>query len=328
MIAVTGANGLLGSFVVRKLLEVNEPFVALKREHADTSLLNDILDKIEWRHADILDVESLDDAMRDVRSVIHCAALVSFNPSDKKKILAVNVFGTRNVVNSCISRNVNRLLHVSSVTALGRHKDLNQIDEKQKWMDSPLNTAYAKSKYMAELEVIRGKEEGLNVVIVNPSVILAPGISNRSSARIFHYVWDERKFYTDGQMNYVSVQDTVEIIYRLLHSPFAGERYIASAGVVAYKGLLEKIASNFNKRPPSVELNGGLLTFLGWIENLRSGIAGSEPLVTAEMLRFAKSPVYFKNEKIRNELNFEFQTIDQTLKWCCEYYVRQLNGKK
>lgn len=328
MIAVTGANGLLGSFVVRKLLTTKEPFVAFKRQGSDTSLLKDVMEKIEWRDVDILDTETVEEGLQNVQSVIHCAGMVSFNPRDKRRILATNVFGTRNVVNSCINLNIKRLLHVSSVSALGRHKDVKEIDETQRWIDSPLNTPYAESKYLSELEAMRGQEEGLGVVIVNPSVILAPVVTDRSSARIFRYVWDERKFYTRGQMNYVSVLDTAEIIYRLLHSPFESERFIANAGTIAYKSLFEKIADHFNKQAPSVEVKGGLLRFLAWAERMSSGITGKDPLITTETVRLTKTPVYFSNEKIKNKLNFQFQTIDQTLKWCCEYYVRQLNGKK
>lgn len=325
---VTGANGLLGSFVIRKLLEAQEPFIALKRKNSDISLLEDIAEHVTWKDVDILDVEATFDALQDADRVIHCAALVSFSPRDKKKLYEVNVVGTRNVVNSCIGHRVKRLVHVSSIGAIGRQKNVLEADENEKWTVSSLNTDYGESKYLAELEVMRGREEGLDAVIVNPSVILGPGMPGRSSARIFHYVWRERRFYMEGKINYVSAKDTAEIIFRLLTEGKSGERFIASAGMVPLGSLMEKIALYFGKRPPSIRLNTRLLTVLAWLEKLRSGLSGGQPLITNESLRSLSAPVHFRNAKVKKALNFEFQSIDETLEWCCETYAGQLRDKK
>src|SRR5690348_6572067 len=147
MIAITGANGLLGSFIVRELLKTNTQFVAIRRKDSDTSLLSDVSRDITWREADVVDLVALNEALQDVSVVIHAAGLVSFNPRDEKKIHAVNVEGTRHVVDACAANNVKRLLHVSSVAALGRQKDQREVDESNKWIDSELNSTYAKSKY-------------------------------------------------------------------------------------------------------------------------------------------------------------------------------------
>ena len=328
MIVVTGANGLLGSFVIRRLLEAQEPFIALKRKNSDISLLKDIAGQVTWKDIDVLDAEATFDALKDASRVIHCAALVSFNPRDKKKLHEVNVVGTRNVVNSCIANRVQRLVHVSSIGAIGRQKNVLEADENEKWTVSNLNTDYGESKYLAELEVMRGREEGLDVVIVNPSVILGPGTPGRSSARIFTYVWKERRFYMEGKINYVSATDTAEIIYRLLAEGRSGERFIASAGMVQLGWLMERIALNFGKRPPSIRLSTKLLTVLAWAERLRSGLSGGQPLVTRESVRSLSSPVHFTNAKVKKALNFEFQSIDKTLEWCCETYAGQLRVKK
>src|SRR5690606_9102157 len=97
MVVVTGANGLLGSYVIRKLLTAGEPFRGLKREGSDTSLLSDLEGQIRWDNVDIRDTEAVYDALEGATKVIHCAALVSFNPSDKRKLYETNVVGTRNV---------------------------------------------------------------------------------------------------------------------------------------------------------------------------------------------------------------------------------------
>jgi nucleoside-diphosphate-sugar epimerase len=207
MIAITGGNGLLGSFIIRELINTNQPFVAFKRNNSDISLLRDVSEKITWRDADVLDPVSLNEALNDITHVIHAAAIVSFNPRDAKKIYNVNVLGTRNITNACLNAGVRRFVHISSVAALGRQKDQTIIDEQNKWIDNPLNSTYAESKYYAELEVFRAQEEGLSTVIINPSVILAPTDWTRSSAQLFKYVYDEKSFYIDGSLNYVDVRD-------------------------------------------------------------------------------------------------------------------------
>ncbi len=185
MIAVTGANGLLGSFIIRKLIENNETFVAIKRKDSDTSLLSDVEHQITWREADVLDSLGLTDAFEGVTHVIHTAAVVSFNPHRAAAVMDINVLGTRNVVDACLAQNVQRLVHISSAAALGRQKGQSHVDEKT-WVDSPLNSVYAQSKYRAELEVFRGQEEGLNTIVVNPSIILAPSDWTRSSAKLLN----------------------------------------------------------------------------------------------------------------------------------------------
>lgn len=328
MIAVTGANGLLGSFLVRKLNAERVPFVALKQQNSDTSLLKDINESITWREATLLDPVSLNEALHDITAVIHAAAIVSFNPREERKMFDVNVLGTRNVVDTCLALNIKRMVHISSVAALGRQKEKKIITEDNKWVNSALNSAYAESKYLAELEVFRGQEEGLNTVTLNPSVILAPADWNRSSAQIFKYIWKKRPFYFNGMMNYVDVRDVADIAYQLVHSPFEAERFIINAGNISFHDLFHKVAANFNTRAPHIRLGRKTLKILAALEAVRAFIQNKTPLITRESARLAGTEFLFDNEKISKALNFKFQTIDKTLQWCCEYYLRQVNGKK
>jgi len=328
MIAITGANGLLGSFIVRKLLQQNEPFIALKRNGSDTSLLDDVKQKINWRDADIQDTVTLSEAFKDASRVIHTAAIVSFNPSRADEVMDINVVGTRNVVNVCLAMGIKRLVHVSSVAALGRQKGQQVVTESNKWTETPFNSVYASSKYQAELEIFRGQEEGLSTVIINPSLILAGANWNQSSAQLFKYVWGQRPFYIDGVLNYVDVEDLSDLIYALLNSELEGERFIASAGKISYKDFFEKIANQFNKKPPSIKLTKNFLKIGAMVERFRTRIAGGEPAITRETARLAGSDFVFENKKIKNKLNFEFQPIDKTLQRCCGYYLAKMAPKK
>ena len=248
MIAVTGATGLLGSFVVKKLLHEKCEVVGIKRKESNTNLLQGYENKINWREADILDALSLEAALKDVDCVIHTAALVSFNPRQTKKVFAVNVEGTRNVVNACLELNIPRLIHISSVAALGREKGIINLNEQAKWAESPLNSIYAESKYFAELEVFRGQEEGLSTAIINPSIILAPADWTKSSAQVFNYVWREKPFYTTGSFNYVDVRDVADMVFSLSSAPINGERIIANGGTSTYQIIFEEIAKRFHKK--------------------------------------------------------------------------------
>ncbi len=326
MIAVTGANGLLGSFVIRKLHEANIQVIAIKRSNSDTSMLAD-LNSLNWRTADILDPIALQEAFQGVTGVIHCAAMVSFNPRDEKKLMQVNVEGTKNVVDACLVSGIGRLLHVSSVAALGRQKNQTVIAETNTWIDSPYNTTYGLSKYKAELEVFRGQEEGLKTIIINPSVILARGNWDRSSAQLFKYVWRQRPFYSEGSINYVDVRDVAQQIHELFFSDLEGERFISNAGSITIKDFFQKLAALLNKKAPAIKVSKPVLKALSLAELWRSYLTGSTPLITRETARGADTHFSYSNAKIKNALSCEFQTIDETLVWCAEFYRKQMELK-
>lgn len=328
MIAVTGANGLLGSFIVRKLIQEQLPFVALKREGSDTSLLTDVADKIQWRDADVLNPVQVNEAMTGCSKVIHAAAMVSFNPHRANEVMEINAYGTRHVVNACQEHNIQRLVHISSVAALGRQKGQTLVQEDNKWIDNPMNSVYAISKYRAELEVFRGQEEGLNTIILNPSVILAPANWNRSSAKLFKYAWNEKRFYINAFLNYVDARDVASCTVKFLQTDHQAQRIIVNAGNISFKNFFEKIAANFNVRAPSIKLSKNILNVVAKTELLRTLFSRSEPLVSRETAQLADTRFLYDNKKIKNILDFEFQTIDNTLDWCCTYYNKKFNSKK
>lgn len=320
MIAITGANGLLGNFIAKKFYDENADFVGLKRGTSDLSFVHPDLRNVVWREADINDSNSLLEALKGVNTVIHAAAIVSFDPRSKEKIYKTNVEGTRNVVDACLSLGVRHLIFISSVAALGRKKGQLEIGETNQWVESDLNSDYAKSKYLAELEVFRGQEEGLTVSVVNPSVILAPANANKSSAQVFKYVLSERKFYTESFVNYVDVRDVADIVFKLYSQKIVGERFIASAGHVALKELLDQIAIRTGKKSPSIKINRHLLQIAAWFEEIRSRITGSETLVSRQTVRISKEKFSYLNQKSINRLQMSYRSLSETLDWCCNHY--------
>lgn len=320
MIAVTGANGLLGSYIVRKLHQENIPFVALKRKGSDISLLNEINGKVEWREADVLDPVSLREALHDITGVFHTAAYVSFNPRKAKTVFDINTTGTKNIVDVCLTNGVKRLLHVSSVAALGRQKGQTFLNEENKWTENALNSNYAESKYLAELEVFRGQEEGLSTVIINPSVILGFSNWDKSSAQLFKYLWHEKPFYINGSLNYVDVRDLAAVAVQLFYSDAEEDRFIVSAGSIPFKDFFDKVAGTFQKRSPWINVNPTLAKTLAFIESGRTYLTGTEPLITRETARLTNAYFEYDNQKVKKRLNFSFQSIDTTIQWCCQQY--------
>lgn len=327
MIAVTGANGLLGNFIVRELVSRGEPVVAVVRSEQSLAELRDLGASIICRVADVCDTVALENALDGVTRVVHAAAKVSFNPRDARAMYDVNVLGTRNMVDVSLALGVRRFVHISSIAALGRQKNQEYINETNTWLKNPLNSTYAESKFESELEVFRGLEEGLNAVILNPSLILAPAAWDRSSARVFKYVWEQRKFYIDGQLNYVDVRDVAELVARFLSHGASGERFILNAGAITYQDFFTKVGNLFSKRPPSVKVSPGLLRMIARVEHARSRLFGTNPIITRETARLAQASFFYDNAKVRKTLNFDFKTIDSTLNWCTQEFQKMAGAK-
>lgn len=322
---------MVGSATVRQFLLEGHTVSVLHRPQSDRSLLKDVEHRLSWIEGDILDLVSLERAMEQVDYVVHAAAVVSFVPRDNAAMVKVNVEGTANVVNACLKQGIRKLCHVSSVAALGRPDPrrtetpgLVVIDETQRWEDSPDNSAYAKTKYLAELEVWRGIAEGLQAVIVNPSLILGEGDWYKSSTQLFRYVHQEKPFYTEGTVNYVDVQDIARAIHILLLSDIRSERFILSAGTASYQTLFGSIAQALHKRPPSVKVGKTLAGVVWRVEAVRSWLTGSKPLITRDTARSASHHFKFDNSKIKQYLPFDFQTLESTVKRVSESFLQEV----
>jgi dihydroflavonol-4-reductase len=324
-ILITGATGLVGSAVARQFLNEDHTVFALFRSGSDRSLLADVDHKINWVEGDILDIGSLEKAIEGIDYVVHTAAVVSFIPKDRKMMYQVNREGTANVVNVCLENKVKKLCHVSSIAALGRPDsrkitagtDL-VIDEEQRWEESPENSEYAKSKHLAELEVWRGIAEGLNAVIVNPTLILGEGDWTKSSTQIFRYVFKEKPFYTEGIANYVDVLDVANAVYKLIFSDISGERFLLNAGSISYQSLFYNIADSMGKKRPSFKVGSGLAGVIWRAEAVRTWLMGTKPLITKETAQSSARRFRYNSDKIQKAIGFEFQPIEKTIARVCE----------
>lgn len=320
-ILITGANGLVGSRVI-SFLKGNGYInvIGLVRNNANK-------EGPGYLEGDLSNLGSLQDALQGVKTVIHCAAIVSFDPRDKELLNKTNVEGTANLINTCLNEGVSQLIYVSSVAALGKPAVMSSyteeliVNEDQKWTDSPLNSNYAKSKYEGECEIWRGEAEGLKVAVVNPSIVLGEGDWNKSSSRLFQYVWNENRFLTEGYINYVDVDDLAMILEKILANNTYGDRFIINGGKLSYKKFFEEVASRFSKKAPSTILSPFFIGVLWRLEFLRSLLTKSKPLITRETAISATSNIFFDNSKTKKAFDFEFRKLEDSLDRICKYYL-------
>lgn len=325
-IFVTGGTGFLGSYIIKELVQRGYSVKALRRSgklpfYIDPSFF----DAVEWVQGDILDVMVLDEAMEDVDAVIHSAATVSFHKQDRHRMYKTNVEGTANLVNVAIENNVGRFVHVSSVAAIGRSNEGDEVTENKKWQNSHINTHYANSKHGAEMEAWRGHGEGLNLVIANPSTIIGYGDWNTSSCSLFKNIYKGFPWYSDGINGFVDVEDVARAIVLLMESDKHGERYIISAENWSFQQLFNTIADAFQKKRPWRKATP-LLGQLAWrFEKIKSIFTGHKPPITRENAKVAHSKTFFSNRKIREALpDFSFTPLAQSVENACKKYLNKV----
>lgn len=318
MIFVTGASGLIGSFVCRKLVEKGYAVKALKRNTTDLSLVQDIREQINWVDGDLLNVSEIGSYLKGVDKIIHCAAFISYDSRDEELMQQVNVEGTANLVNWAVQKKIGLFVHLSSVASIGKDKHSVISNEETQWTNDIKTSAYARSKHQAELEVWRAWAEGLNTIIINPSLVLGPGDWDRSSTQVFKYIEQENRFYTGGIVNYVDVRDVAEVTYRLLESGHYGERFIVNADSVSYKELFDTIATKMGKKAPQIQVKGPVIRMAIIIEKIRSRLSGNKPMVTDELEQVSKNRHIYANDKIKQAVGIEFRQLDETVDWTCK----------
>ncbi|MFT3932435.1 MAG: NAD-dependent epimerase/dehydratase family protein [Chitinophagaceae bacterium] len=325
-IFVTGGTGFLGAYIIKELVEKGYHVKALCRNNKRPVFIPAVIfEKVEWIEGDILDVLLLQDTMHNADAVIHSAAKVSFASGERDAMYKINIEGTANVVNAALANNVKKLLHISSVAALGRTLNGETVNEKKQWEESKSNTNYAISKYYGEMEVWRGIGEGLNAVVINPSTILGYGDWNSSSCAIFKNAWKEFPWYTNGVNGFVAVEDVAKATVALMESQINNERFIVSGDNWTFKQLFTTIASAFGKKPPHREATPGMGAIAWRLEKVKSLFSGQSPLLTKESARIAQTATYFDNSKLSNALpGFTFTPLETAIKNACNHYMQYL----
>ena len=328
MILVTGGTGLVGAHLLLHLIESqsrgSERIRAIYRTtqsiEKTKSLFqlykkSNLFDKIQWIQADIIDVPSLEKAFIGITQVYHCAALISFDPKDEENIRKINIEGTANIVNFCLSYSIQKLCYVSSIAALGdlaAHETI--ITEETEWNPEKPHSDYAISKYGAEMEIWRGQQEGLNILIVNPGVIIGPGFQEQGSGLLFKKVADGLSFYTLGTSGFIAVSDVVKITTELMDSEICNERFTLIAENNCFRDILNNISDALQKERPTKHASPFFMEIVWRMDWILSVIFKQKRQFTKATAKASYSKSSYSNQKIKETLNFKFKAINSYIK--------------
>lgn len=334
MILVTGGTGLVGSHLLLNLLKAGKKVRSLHRENSDLAAVEHVFNyyssteeartlfqQIEWFEADITNVPQLNKAFENIKYVYHCAALVSFDPADDKKLRKINIEGTANIVNLCIAFKVEKLCYVSSVAALGRSLNDKEITERAIWNPEEDHSDYAISKYGAEIEAWRGSQEGVPTVIVKPGIILGPGFWKEGTGQIFSKIDKGMNYHFPKLAGFVGVKDVVFVIQQLMEAEIKNEAYILVSENLSFKTVFEQTATELNKPAPKKALKKWML-WLGWIFQKIGGFFGAKRQITRNTVNTLFQNSIYSNEKIKKSLGFEFTPMKNVISETAEYYQK------
>lgn len=322
MILITGGTGLLGQELIQHLFTKGVTnIIAPYRSTIPTGFEQ----QAKWIKGDILDVVFLEELMHDVTEVYHCAGYVSFSPKHRAELQLVNIDGTANIVNACLEAGVRKLVHVSSVAALGRHHKGKIITEKMEWTDESNNSEYGKTKFLGEMEVWRGIGEGLDAVIVNPTIIFGQyGDWAKGSMAIFKNIYNGFPWYSTGSAGFVSAGNVAEAMYQLMKSDISAQRFIISAENKTFQDLFFMIADAFGKKRPSKAVTPFLAAIVWRMEKVKSFFTKKDPMITKETADSALATVQFDNSALLKVLpSFAYAPLEISVTEICQ----QLKGK-
>ena len=315
MILVTGGTGFLGSVLIKKLIDAGHSVIALKRPQ---SIIPDALKAsslVQWEDADITDYFALEEVFEGIKYVYHCAALISNQPKDAVQITQVNREGTKHIVNLCLEHQV-RLVHVSSIAALGPNKSGQPLNEDAKWEMTRKTSLYSRAKHDAEMEVWRGIVEGLDAVIVNPSLIMGVGLGNGKVAAnaIFDQVKKGLRIYPLGSVGIVDVSDVANMMIWLMDSDVAGERFILNSENISSRSLLTDISTLMGRPAPTMQAGKTLLSVAWRLAKVKAMLFGQPAVLTKDAARAASEQLSYDNAKITRLTGHTFKPLSETLK--------------
>ena len=332
MILVTGGTGLVGAHLLYELVATGHSVRAIHRESSNLKAVKKIFGyyeagielfaNIEWVEADINDIPALEEAFNDVTHVYHAAALISFDPGNYKKLQKVNIEGTSNIVNLCIDNHIEKLCYVSTIGAIGKSLGNSKADEENAWTPQEANV-YGLSKHAAELEVWRGSQEGLPVVMVNPGVIIGPGLWNTGSGTLFKIAEKGHRFYPPGGTGFITVHDVVRLMVKLMASNIKNERYIAVAENWTYYKILSEITTAFAIKPPRTRLRFWQLEIGRWFDWLKNILLKKGRRITKSSIRSLRHREVYDNQKVKHDLDFEFEPLNDTINFCSEQFLQE-----
>jgi len=332
MILITGATGLVGGHLLYRFRESGKNIIATYRDMKSLDKTREIfesyekgagalVDTFQWKQSDILETPSLEMAMQNVTTVYHCAAAIDHLPFEEMK--NINMRGTENMINVALALGVKKFCHVSSIAALGEAIGNRPVNEDDFFNLDGLNTNYAITKFGAEMEAWRGTQEDLDVIIVNPGVIIGEGNWKSGSGQLISKMASGNKFYTKGCSGFIDVRDVTRAMQYLTESELKNDRYILVAENKTYREVLDQIALSLQKSKPNIQLKSGFLKFIYYLLKVPN-LLGFTPRLSMAKVQSMTSKTKYSNAKIKSVLNFELTPVQKTIDRVATFY-RQRN---
>jgi dihydroflavonol-4-reductase len=321
MIFVTGGTGLVGSHLLFELAKAGNSILALKRPSSNIALTKKLFlayshegeilfNHINWIDGHIEDYQSICHILKGVSEVYHCAAMVSFNPKDLNQMLDINVRGTANLVDACLVLGISKFCHVSSIASLGSSENGLPVSEDTSWGKSKGKSNYAVSKFRSEMEVWRAIEQGLNAVIINPSVIIGPCQWHSGSGRIFGTISKGFPFYTLGISGYVDVRDVVLAMLTAMNKECWGKRFIINSENISHRKVFEITAFALGKKPPKIHAKPWMTSIVWRIAWLYGKLFGKSPAVTRETAQSGHNTTFYSSGRSVTELGIKYRSVE------------------
>jgi dihydroflavonol-4-reductase len=329
MVLVTGGTGFVGAYLLAELVKDGKEVKALKRPASSTTHTEklfqykfgdkgkELFQRVNWVNGDIMEIHTLEEAIEGIDDVYHCATEVSLRDDSPDEIILTAEKGTENMVNAALNKGVKRFCHVSSVAALGEYTNGKEITEDAYDDFSYVNAPYSIGKHLAEAQVWRAQAEGLNVVVVNPSMILGPWPGKKGTMSFFYFLKKNSTFYTGGTMGYVDVQDVVNIMLRLTNEDRGG-RYLVSSENVSFHDLFNNIATEIGKKGPSIKMGPAGLKFFRILNNIFS-----RNKITGTMVEHSSNTYLYSNRKVCGALDYKFIPVSQSIKESATYFLNE-----
>lgn len=312
-ILVTGGNGFLGSWIVRKLVEEQHHVRVLHRAHSDLSSLNGI--SYESALGDVTNPESLIAATRNIEAVFHVAGLVSYSPLDFPLMEAINVKGTAHVLEACAKARVNRLIFTSSVVAVGATEKPENLNEMSPYALQKYNLGYYETKRRAENLVIEAaKNKIINGIVLNPAIMFGAGDAVKGSRKThLKVIQGKFPFYPPGGVNVLHVDDAVKAHISALKNGHSGERYILGGDNLSIHKFFEMLAFAGGHKPPPIGLPSWFLHGASALSRALKLKGSSDSYLISTLYHF------YDSGKARKELGFNprpaMSAIEESVAW-------------
>jgi len=317
-VLVTGGTGFLGANLVHQLVARGDQVRVLKRPKTPLTLLEGL--PVEFAEGDVTDFDSVVAAARGVEGIYHVAGLVSYWPPKRAWQYRVNVDGARHVIEAAARNRVRRVVHTSSIAAIGFRTDGQPADEDTEFNWEPYGVHYCISKHRGERAALEGNARGVEVVVVNPALIFGARDLHFNAGRIFKMVAEQSVVRgPEGATTTCDADDVCAAHIAAMERGTPGRRYILGGEFRTYKQLVQEVADVMGKKVRLAEVPYWVAQAAAWATYGISLVTRREPPLTPELVRVARFARYYSSARAIRELGYPQTplrvTLEKTYRW-------------